>query len=104
MSESMSDRSGSAAVVVSAHQIVKRLEQWIGSELQNPSWDSYGARPVTTETIQLAMKLAWLIVGRIDKVNTIQPCPDGSIEFSDPDGSICIRVSLTEDGAATQGL
>ena len=74
--------------------VVMRLESWIGSELQQPSWDSYGAVPITTETIRMAIDLAKLIVGKIDKVNWVTPCPDGSIEFSDNDNSVWIRVSM----------
>jgi len=81
------------------HAVVMRLESWIGSELQQPSWDSYGSVPITTETIRMAIDLAKLIVGKIDKVNLVTPCPDGSIEFSDNDNSIWIRVSMLNESA-----
>jgi hypothetical protein len=77
--------------------VVMRLESWIGSELQQPSWDSYGSVPITTETIRKAIDLAKLVVGKIDKVNWVTPCPDGSIEFSDNDNSIWIRVSMLNE-------
>lgn len=99
MNEDKSKGPEDQAIPAPVHRVVMQLESWIGSELQSPGWDSYGATPITNETIETAIKIARLIVGNVENVDWVQPCPDGSIEFSDHDNSVWIRVSLSKESA-----
>lgn len=99
MNEERSKGPETKADPAPVHRVVMQLESWIGSELQSVGWDSYGAVPITTETIETAIKVARAIIGKIENVDWVQPCPDGSIEFSDHDNSVWIRVSLSNESA-----
>jgi hypothetical protein len=75
--------------------VVGRLESWIGSDVQKPNWDSYGANPVTTKTISMAIDLARLIVGRSiggAVINSVVPANDGDIVFTDSDEVVWIKA------------
>lgn len=72
------------------------LGEWVGSELQRENWDSYGASPVQTRTIHVAMTMAEHIAGVVFEgrlIDRVDPCNNGDIVFSDGDESIWIRVA-----------
>lgn len=76
--------------------MMERLSAWIGSDVQRPNWDSYGAAPIETRTIIVAMKIAERLEGLAfdgRKMDFVGPCVNGEIEFSDGDESVYLRLT-----------
>lgn len=84
------------AKIVSQSNLVTTLKSWIGSDLQKPNWDSYGADAISTTTINEAIELAAILDGKTINgkvINLATPDPYGEIVLSDNDESLWITVA-----------
>lgn len=74
----------------------RAIQDWNGSHIQKPNWNSYDANPVSDATIQAATELANLLEGKLvagRKITSACPLPGGGIELSDGDESVWIEVN-----------
>ena len=82
--------------VMHAKSMAERIGTLIGSDVQRPNWDSYGACPIETRTIEVAKKIAERLEGlEFDglPLNSVCPGNDGSIVISDGDESVYVSIT-----------
>jgi hypothetical protein len=77
----------------------QKLKSWIGTDLQQPNWDSCQSEPVTTRTINVAMQIADRLEGLVidgRKLDCLGLGNDGCVEISDGDASVWIHITTIE--------
>ena len=86
---------------------------WIGTNLQEPNWDSYGAEPLSDATIRVAAKVAELLASADFAIAVVSggltasallplrltnavPTNDGGVALFDADEIISVRITVCE--------
>ena len=72
----------------------EKVAAMIGTSVQRPNWDSYGAEPIATATIEAARTVARRLEGM--DLTVAVPVNDGSIVLINPDETITIKISTDE--------
>ena len=75
--------------------LAQTIRSWRGTDVQQPNWDSYGAKPISDATLVVASLVAYKLGSTLDCVPLhAVPTKDGGVLITTADETIDITIKV----------